>query len=152
MKTNEAGRTLIKRWEGYRSKAYLCPAGVWTIGWGHTTGVKEGQTCTAEEAERMLNADLAVAENALRAVLGPDLVARLNENQFSALVSLVFNVGAQKLARSTLVRRLREGRFEGAALQFGRWVYAGGVQLPGLVARRRAEALLFMAPLTGEAG
>lgn len=139
---NRAGLDIVKRFEGLRLKAYLCPAKVWTIGYGSTgSHVKPGMTITAEQAEELLRSDLrrfedCVAENA------PDST----ENQFSAMVSFAFNVGEGAFRESTLLRLHRDGRHELAAMQFHRWTRGGGKVLPGLVKRRAAEAALYSKP------
>lgn len=140
-KTNQAGIELIKRYEGLRLKPYLCAAGYPTIGYGHLVASLRVPAITAEEAERLLKIDLFVAESAvLRLVRVP-----LTDGQFDALVSFVFNLGSGRLQASTLLRRLNAGDYQGAALEFRKWVYGGGRKLPGLIARREAEAALFLA-------
>lgn len=139
MKTGSKGIELIKRWEGFKANAYLCPAGVWTIGYGHTGGVKSGDVVTKAEAEAYLRADLAVAE---QAVSGKLLL--ISQNQFDALVSFVFNVGTGNFNGSTLLRLGRTDVNNPAIrTEFSRWINAGGRILAGLVARRRAEADLY---------
>jgi lysozyme len=145
MFTNQAGVELIKEFEGLRLRAYLCPAGVATIGYGTTvypTGykVQMGDQCTAEQAEEYLRSDLRDFERDVeRMVLVP-----LNTNQFAALVSFAYNLGAEALRKSTLLRLLNAHNYAGAADQFARWTYAAGKQLPGLVRRRAAERALFL--------
>lgn len=146
MKINAAGLTIIKESEGLRLKSYRCPAGVWTIGYGHTAGVKSGQVCTLEQAEHWLREDVEWAEKAVS-----DMVTvPLSENQFSALVSWVFNVGASAAKRSTLVKLLNNGEMTGTVVEreFKRWNKGGGKVLPGLVIRRAKEADLFVAPVS----
>lgn len=126
----------IKEFEGFRSEAYKCPAGVWTIGYGHTAGVKKGDKVTEAEAEKMLLRDLITYEA---------FVERLNVSQkqekFDALVDFAFNLGSDALERSTLLRKIRAGKPDQEVReQFMRWVYAGKKKLPGLVARRKWEA------------
>ena len=145
MFTNQAGVELIKEFEGLRLRAYLCPAGVATIGYGTTvypTGCKVqiGEQITAEQAQEYLRSDLRAFERDVeRMVLVP-----LNPNQFAALVSFAYNLGAEALRKSTLLRLLNAHNYAGAADQFGRWTYAAGKQLPGLVRRRAAERALFL--------
>lgn len=134
-----AGLALIKRFEGFAAKAYLCPAGVWTIGYGHTKGVKAGDTCTEAEAEQFLRDDAGSAERPVKSLVR----VPLNQNQFDALVSFTFNLGGGNLASSTLLRKLNSADYIGAALEFPRWNKAGGKVLQGLVRRRKAEADLF---------
>lgn len=141
MKTNAAGRELIKRFEGLRLKAYLCPAGKWSIGYGHTGDVAEGQAITEHQAEAILDVDLERFERGVGRVL--DWPA--TENQFSALVSLAFNIGLPAFSNSTLLDKLNAGcGAREVADQFGRWVRGGGHTLQGLVSRRAAEAELFL--------
>lgn len=143
MRTSEKGLDVIKRHEGLRLKAYRCPAGVWTIGYGHTKGVKQGMRIAKVQADRFLREDLAEAEKAVNTLVS----VPLKQEQFDALVSFVFNLGAGALLRSTLRKVLNKGDYRAAAEQFERWVYGsvGGrkVKLPGLVARRVEERELF---------
>ncbi|MHA7064050.1 lysozyme [Azospirillum argentinense] len=134
---------LVRHFEGLYLKAYLCPAGVPTIGYGHTAGVRMGQTINGLQAEVFLRADMAeAARDVDRLVKVP-----LTDRQRGALASFVFNLGAGALQTSTLLRLLNQGDYAGAAGQFGRWVFATvngeKVQLPGLVKRRAAEKALF---------
>lgn len=141
MKTNEAGKDLIKKAEGLRLEAYLCPAGVWTIGYGHTGAhVLPGSKVTEHQADAILDADLAKFEAAV-ARLAPGA----SENEFSALVSFTFNLGEAALARSTLLKKFLDGDKAGAASEFMKWTSAGKV-LPGLVKRRADERRLFLTP------
>ena len=137
---SQAGIDLIKRWEGYRSQAYLCPGNIWTIGYGHTKGVRQGQVISQAQAERLLKEDLKYFEKEV-----DNLVAvPINQAQFDALVSFAFNVGVNALAKSTLLKLLNQKDYAGAASQFGRWVYANKKRLPGLVKRREEEKKLFL--------
>lgn len=137
---NAEGLRLIKNYEGFRERAYLCPAGVWTIGYGHTGGVNEGDTVTREEAERLLRSDLRHAEGAVSRLIR----VPLTDNEFSALVSFVYNCGAGALQTSTMRAHLNGGRRLAAADEFWRWCQAGGRKLPGLVRRRADERALFL--------
>ncbi|SMH29804.1 Phage-related lysozyme (muramidase), GH24 family [Azospirillum lipoferum] len=134
---------LVKHFEGLYLTAYRCPAGVPTIGYGHTAGVTMGQVITAAQAEAFLSADLTAAAGQVDELV----TVALNPDQRGALASFVFNLGSGSLASSTLLKLLNARDYEGAAIQFDRWVYAtvDGVKtrLPGLVARRAAEAALF---------
>ncbi|MGD1824861.1 Phage-related lysozyme (muramidase), GH24 family [Chromobacterium violaceum] len=143
MKTNAAGISLIKQFEGVRLAAYQDMVGVWTIGYGHTgPDVKAGMTITQQQADQLLAADLEKFETGVRkAVIVP-----LNANQFSALVSFSYNLGLGNLRSSTLLRLLNKGDYEGAAAQFPRWNRAGGQAVPGLTRRRKAEQALFLTP------
>lgn len=139
MTISDAGLALIKAAEGLRLSAYLCPARVWTIGYGTTKGVKPGDTITEAQAEDMLRADVAKFERAVTdAVRVP-----ITQGQFDALVSLAYNIGAAALRKSTLLRLLNESKYSLAAAQFDRWNRAGGRVLAGLTKRRAAERALF---------
>lgn len=141
MQISKAGLDLIKQFEGLYLKAYRCPAGVPTIGYGHTAGVAMGQTITQQQADDYLRRDVRQFERAVsRLVTVP-----LAQGQFDALVSFSFNLGEGALAQSTLLRLLNAGDYAGAAAQFDRWNKAGGRVLPGLVRRRAAERALFEA-------
>lgn len=140
--SSRAGLGLIKTFEGCRLQAYKCPAGVWTIGYGRTTDVKPGDTCTQEQADQWLAEEYDAFE---REVLNLIKVP-LTENQLGALVSFTYNLGARSLKESTLRRLLNDGGYEGAAGQFARWNRAGGRVLKGLVRRRAAEMELFLTP------
>ncbi len=143
MKTGKQGRDLVKLFEGYRSTAYRCPAGVWTIGWGHTKGVTAGQYCTRADAERFLSEDLADAEGTLNRFAEAHGLT-LNQCQFDALVSFIYNVGAGNWGKSTLRKLVAQDPGDPyIRYQFSRWVYGGGKELPGLVRRRKAEADLY---------
>lgn len=148
MKVSTAGRKAIAGHEGVRLKAYPDPATggePWTIGVGHTSvagppKVYQGLTITAAECDEILSRDLATFEAAVsKAVTAP-----LNQNQFDALVSLAFNIGAGAFARSTLVKKLNDRDYRGAADQFTVWNKAGGRVKNGLVKRRADERALFL--------
>lgn len=139
MRTGRNGVELIRHFEGCRFDAYLCPAGVWTIGYGHTADVKEGDNIDQEAAEAFLIEDLETFEQAVtRLVEVP-----LTQQQFDALVSWTFNLGAGNLAESTLLKKLNNYQYAEVPEQMMRWVRAGGKVLDGLVRRRAAEAALF---------
>jgi len=147
MITNAAGLSLIRQAEGLRLRAYLCPANVWTIGIGTTVypdgrKVRSGDKCTAQQADRYLAHDLQEFERAVAAMV----TVPVTSNQFSALVSLAYNVGIGALRGSTLLRLLNAGDYAGAANQLRRWNRGGGRVLPGLVKRRAAERDLFLTP------
>jgi lysozyme len=139
-KTNKAGIELIKHFEGLHTEAYLCPANVWTIGYGHTAGVRKGQLITEAEAEEFLIEDLSSAEKSVDRFI----TCELNDNHFAALVSFTFNLGAGNLKTSTLRRKLNGGDYDAVPSELARWVKAGGKTLSGLVRRRAAEGELFM--------
>lgn len=140
---NRKTRRLVADSEGFRGKAYRCPAGIWTIGFGFTKGVKEGDVMTREEAEARLDAELAHFADGIRNLI----TGITTENQFGAMVSLAFNIGVGAFSRSTVLRLHNAGDYEGAARAFGMWVKAGGRVLPGLVRRRAAEAALYLEPV-----
>jgi lysozyme len=135
---------LIKSFEGLRLEAYLCPAGVWTIGWGHTQGVREGLQITAALAEEFLRRDVAQVAPGLATVIH----APLTQGQYDALVSLCFNLcgGSLRLPSIAprLVAKINEGDYAGAADEFLDIDRANGKVLPGLVRRRVAERALFV--------
>jgi lysozyme len=137
--TSSEGIALIKKFEGCELEAYQCSANVWTLGYGHTAGVSEGDTCTEEDAETMLAEDLREFENYVNDLVTSDL----SQNEFDALVAWTYNLGPGALKESTLLRRLNDGDYEDVPFQIKRWNRAGGEVLPGLTRRREAEALLF---------
>ena len=140
MKTSNTGIRLIKQFEGFRKDAYLCPAKVWTIGYGHTGNVLPSHTISELQAEKLLQKDLERFERAVNELVK----VNLNQNQFDALVSFVYNVGITAFKESTLLKVLNQGLYQKAGLQFGNWVHGGGKKLPGLIRRRKAEHQLFI--------
>jgi lysozyme len=145
MKTNKDGIELIKEFEGFRSKAYRCPAGVLTIGYGHTSAagsplVKSGMTITRDEGEAILKRDLEIYEAAVLDAIKVEL----NSNQFSACASLCYNIGPGNFKKSSVARFCNKRQWENAADAFALWNKAGGKVLPGLVRRRAAEQALFL--------
>ena len=128
-----------KEFEGCKLTAYKDIGGVWTIGYGHTRGVKEGDTCTAAQADIWLLQDL---HDALTTVTTAVHVA-INDNELSALVNLVFNIGAKQFNTSTLLRKLNAGDHAGAALEFIRWNKVKGKVVAGLIRRGIANTKLF---------
>lgn len=139
-KINDAGLALIKEFEGLRLEAYLCPARIWTIGYGHTHGVKKGQKITKEKAEEYLKEDLKYFEDGVQKLIK----VAIPPNAFSAIVSFAFNLGCQALADSTLLKLLNNKEFSKAANQFLRWNKVDGEELEGLARRRKAERALFL--------
>lgn len=137
---NAKGLDLLKQFEGFRSEAYVCPAGKWTIGYGFTKGVKAGDRITPEQAEARLQAELETYEQAVSKLA----TVVLSSNQFSALVCFAYNVGVNALRSSTLLKLLNRGDYQGAADQLLRWNKAGTKVLPGLARRRTAERSLFL--------
>ena len=139
MNTSPKGIALIKEFEGLRLKAYQCPGGVWTIGYGHTAGVKPGMLISKAQAEEYLKADLIAFERYLNG-----LGLALNQNQFDALVSFIYNVGTGHFSSSTLLRKVRANPQDNSIMdEFLRWVYSKGRVLPGLQRRRLAEMKLY---------
>lgn len=136
---------LVRDFEGLSLSAYRCPAGILTIGYGHTGDVYEGQRVTAADANMLLISDLDKVALHVNRFLSIDV----SQRQFDALCSFAFNVGAWDggLSTSTLLRKLNQGDIQGAEDEFGRWVYATvngkKTKMPGLVRRREAEAKLF---------
>lgn len=140
---SENGRKLIEFYEGKRYKAYLCPAGIWTIGIGHTRDVKEGDTVTDEQIDKYFYTDIINYETHIN-----DLHLKINQNQFDALVSFSFNLGVTALLGSTLLKMVKvyannpEIRY-----QFSRWnkglVKGNLIELPGLTKRRKSEAEMY---------
>ena len=140
-----AGLALLKSFEGCKLTAYPDPGTggePWTIGWGHTGGVKRGDTCTQAQADAWLLQDLDRFEQAVERLVS----VTLTQNQFDALVSFAYNCGQGSLQTSTLLRKLLAGDYAGAQQQFSRWNRANGKEMPGLTRRRAAEAELFGQP------
>ena len=139
MKISLEGLSLIKKFEGCKLIAYKCSAGVWTIRYGHTTGVKEGDVCTQEEAEKLLRGDIFKFEEYVQDSVKVDL----DQSQFDALVAWTFNLGPGNLRSSTMLKKLNNGEYESVPFEMRRWNKAGGKTLDGLIRRRQAESLLF---------
>lgn len=141
MVTSESGIRMIKSFEGLRMEAYRCPAGILTIGYGHTGNVREGQVCTEKEAEMWLIEDIREAEKAVSNIKASRL---LRQNEFDALVSFAFNVGIKAFKGSTLYRKVLANPDNPTIRdEFERWTYAKGKLLPGLVSRRNIEADMY---------
>jgi lysozyme len=147
MKLNQKGLDLIKQFEGCRLVSYPDPATggkPWTIGYGHTgSDITMGISWTQEQADLQLLNDATSAGNQIKKCLSLDL----NDNQFSALISLVFNIGIGNFKSSTLLKALNAGGFKEAASQFLVWDKAAGRVMAGLTKRRKAEKLLFETPV-----
>lgn len=153
-KTGKAGIDLMHRFEGCERKradgrfeAYLCPANVWTIGWGATGkdpfnggNIRQGTIWTQAQCDLRFEQHLAQFEAAVRAGIGK---APTSQAQFDAMVSLTYNIGVAGFARSTVLRRHNAGDFDGAAKAFLMWNKGGGRVLRGLTRRREAEAALY---------
>lgn len=148
MYVSQKGIQLIKTFEGLRLKAYRCPAGVWTIGYGHTKGVYPGMVITEDLADKFLIDDVWNFEREVEGLVH----VSVTQGMFDALVSFAYNVGSdidedtipEGLGDSTLLRHLNRGRFDLAADEFPKWNKAGGKVQPGLVKRRAAERSLFL--------
>ena len=139
LKTSQEGISLIKSFEGCEWTAYRCSANVPTIGYGHTAGVSDGDTCTQEEAETMLAEDLVEFEDYVKNYVESEL----QQNEFDALVAWTYNLGPANLKESTMLKELNSGNFEEVPRQMKRWNRAGGEVLDGLIRRREAESRLF---------
>jgi len=134
------GIGIIKRHEGLRLKAYLCPANVWTIGYGHTGDVKPDQIITQSQADDLLVQDLMRFNKGVNELVKKEIT----QNQFDSLVSFSFNVGLGALGKSTLLKKVnRNPKDETIRDEFHKWVNAGGKRLAGLVKRREEEANLY---------
>jgi lysozyme len=145
MEMTKEGLTLIKRFEGFRGSAYRCPAGVWTIGYGHTSAagpprVIQGSEMSLGDADTVLAADVGVFAAAVR----KGLKRELSDVQFSALVSFAYNVGVGAFQSSSVLKAVNAGDFEAVPRRLQLWVKGGGRTLPGLVKRRAAESELFL--------
>lgn len=142
MKTSQGGLDLIRSFEGLELEPYLCPAGKWTIGYGHV--LLEGEPhkpITVAEALALLALDVVTAEKAVsRFAIG----IFLTQNQFDALVSFTFNVGIKAFAESTLLKRVQERDRSGAVTEFLRWIHDKDEEVPGLKRRRKAESELYL--------
>lgn len=141
MKTSDNAVQMIKNFEGLSTKAYLCPAGHKTIGYGHVLLQGENRDyINQKEAEDLLFNDLSKIEY----IVQRNIQVELNQGQFDALISFTFNLGAASLQRSTLRQKINRYEHEDVPKEFMRWIYAGGKILAGLVARRRAEAEMYV--------
>lgn len=137
----------LKRWEGCRLTAYKDIGGIWTIGYGSTgSNVFPGLTITQAEADRLLDQDLVRFEK----TVNENVRVPINQNQYDALVSLSYNIGTTAFSRSTVLRRLNEGDYEGAADAILWWNKVKGKVIKGLVNRRKAERELFLTPYVGK--
>ena len=139
MKTSQDGIELIKRFEGFSPVPYLCPAGILTLGYGSTMNVKPTDQISKEDAEDLLEMELARYESAVESLITQEL----KQHQFDALVSFCYNLGEGNLSKSTLRKKINAGKFDEASMEFLRWNKAGGKVLEGLTRRRQAEADMF---------
>jgi lysozyme len=131
---------VVKSFEGFRTYAYLCPANIWTIGYGSTKNVKKGDTITKDEAEKLLLSEL----EDFSAKILPSITTNLNQNELDSLVSFSYNVGVSAFKNSTLLKKLNKGDKSGAAAEFLKWNKANGKELKGLTRRRQCERQLFL--------
>ena len=145
MKLSQKGVDFIKSHEALRLKAYQDSKGKWTIGWGHTKGVKPGDEITRAQAEQFIRDDFAWVERTLNAdlVTGRDKPL-VTQNEFDALCSLVFNIGSDAYLESTVRRKIKQGDKMGAAHAFKMWVYSDHKFIQGLANRRADEVRLFL--------
>ena len=143
MEISQEGVSLIKKFEGCELEAYKCSAGVWTIGYGRTKNVEEGDTCTQEQADQWLHEELPV----YGAYVSDAVLVPLNQNEFDALVAWTYNLGPTNLNNSTMLKVLNDNKKEEVPHQMRKWnkarVNGEKVVLPGLERRRQAESLLF---------
>lgn len=142
---SENGYAIIRDFEGFRADAYLDTGGVWTIGFGtirypNGTKVKKGDKCTRGQAELWLMNDAKWVD----ACLDKYVTSKLNQNQFDALASFVYNVGETAFSKSTMLTLLNQSKFDLASSQFDRWIYDNGKVINGLVNRRTQEKQLFL--------
>ena len=136
---SEEGLSLIKKFEGCRLEAYKCSGGVWTIGYGHTENVNEGDTITQEKADKLLKSDIESFE----VYVNYSVMVELDQGQFDALVAWTFNLGPGNLRESTMLKKLNDADYASVPFEMRRWNKAGGKTLDGLIRRRQAEGLLF---------
>ena len=144
-KTSDAGKNLIKSFEGKRLSAYQDSIGIWTIAFGtikypNGIAVKKGDKCTDAQADQYFNNDLIKFENSVNTLVK----VPLTQNQFDALVSFTYNLGGSALASSTLLKKLNAKDYKGAAAEFLKWNRAGGNVIAGLTKRRNVEMELFL--------
>ena len=143
MKTSKSGIEMIKKWEGLSLTSYTDSVGVWTVGYGHTKTAKPHMRITEKQAEELLIQDLKSHE----VFVNRYVKVELNQNQFDALSSFVFNLGGGSLQKSTLLKKLNNKDYKGASAEFDKWVNAGGKRLQGLINRRADERKLFETPV-----
>jgi lysozyme len=142
MRCNEQGLAIIKEFEGCRLSAYQDQNNVWTIGYGHTAGVKEGDVCTQEQADAYMVQDLANVEAGIAKLVKKPL----SSNQFSALCSFVYNIGLSHFNASTALAFLNMGNMAKVPVCIAWWCKTGGEPNKGLIRRRSAEVKLFNTP------
>jgi len=145
---SQKGLALIKEFEGLRLKAYRCPAGVWTLGYGETRGIRPGMVWTRQQAETALIEGVKPYVKAVAEAIGK---APTTQNQLDALASFCFNAGPANFRKSSMLKLHRAGKYQAAADAFMNWTKAktkkGFVSLPGLVRRRKHERALYLSKL-----
>lgn len=141
MQCSEQGIALIRRFEGFCATPYRCPAGKWTIGYGHVIRANESfpHAITQEDAKQLLQKDIAATEQAVCR----RLKFRLAQHQFDEVVSFVYNVGITAFSTSTMLKKLNSGDVAGAGQEFARWDYVSGAKVAGLTRRREEEYHIF---------
>lgn len=144
LQINAAGIALIKQFESCRLTSYQDGAGIWTLGWGHAQGITQGMTCTQAQADDWFEEDISFVSKVVSGLVPPGL----NPNQFSACVSLAYNIGTGRFASSTLLKllRLSSGNYSAASAEFLRWDKVDGNVSDGLLERRTSEQKLFNTP------
>ena len=141
MQISQKGLDILKEFEGLRLEAYRCSAGVPSIGYGWTSGVKMGDVWTREKAEHMLIEGVKPYERAVQEAIGD---AKTSQNQYDAMVSLCYNIGPGNFKKSSVARLHKEGKYTQAAAAFMMWVKAGGKIIGGLIKRRNKEKALYL--------
>ena len=139
LRISDDGLDLIRHFEGCYTTKYICPAGVWTIGYGHTRSGVQESPITRERADQLLREDMPIYEAEIKGMV----TVPLRQHEFDALVSLAFNVGGTKLARSRTIAELNAGNHIQMKVEWAEWRKADGVVMPGLVRRREAEIDMF---------
>ena len=141
MNISKNGIELIKEFEGLRLESYKCPAGIWTIGYGHTgKNIIKGIKITKKEAEDYLYNDLKIHSEYIKKLVKVEI----NQNQTDALISLEYNIGYNTFKNSTLLKLLNQGKYLEASKEFDKWVYSNSKKLKGLISRRKKEKELFL--------
>lgn len=135
-------RKLAEEFEGFSPEVYADIGGIPTIAYGHTAGVKLGDFCSMQQAEKWLDEDMGIADGCIARLVKVEL----NQNQYDALCDFIFNVGCGNFAQSTLLKNLNAGQFASAASEFLRWDKVNGKSVAGLLRRRTAEKALFETP------
>lgn len=141
-RVNLAGIALVVHFESFQPNAYRDSGGVLTIGYGHTSTVQENDVIDMYTARELLRKDMKVAEDMVNSAVK----VPLTNNQFGALVAFTFNVGITAFSKSTMLKKLNNGDYDGAAAEFEKWTKVNGTELKGLVKRRAAERQLFVTP------